>query len=159
MLFLPPRADDSSPAARIVLTRRSTKLRSHRGQIGFPGGRSENDDETFAGTALRELNEELGLPAQKVTTIGWLPPIAALDGSPVVTVIGAAAVELDELSPAPDEVDTVFAEPWTRFTRAEDRAFRFNIFGNWRDSHLFPMPAGAVWGLTAWILARCDFGA
>ncbi len=156
MLFLPPCAGDT--AARIVLIRRSTTVRSHRGQIGFPGGRAEPDDATPAATALRELEEELGLPVARVSTIGCLPAVPALDGAPVVTVVGAAAVELSDMKPAPEEVDFVFAEPWTRFTRAEDRAFAFNIFGNWRQSHLFSLPARPVWGLTAVILARCDLG-
>lgn len=156
MLFLPPLADGA--AARIVLTRRSTSVRTHRGQIGFPGGRVEQGDETPVDTALRELDEELGLPPGRVTPIGCLPLVPALDGSPIVTVVGAAAAEVDELKPAPEEVAAVFAEPWTSFTRARDRAFRFNIFGNWRESHLFELPERPVWGLTAWILARCDLG-
>jgi 8-oxo-dGTP pyrophosphatase MutT (NUDIX family) len=156
IIFFAPLADDF--AARIVFIRRSTTVRSHRGQIGFPGGRAEPSDRTPAETALRELHEELGLSPEKVAPIGFLPPVRALDGSAVVTVVATADAHLDELTIAPAEVESVFAAPWTRFTRAEDQAFRFNIFGNWRDSHLFPLPSRPIWGLTALLLARCDFG-
>lgn len=150
MLFIPPK--DRDGAARIVFTRRSTTVRSHKGQIGFAGGKAEPEDGTPRVTALRELAEELGIPPDDVTVLGLLPPLKALDGGGVRTIVGLAAVDLSDFVPAPAEVDTVFAEPWTLFAEGKAEEFRFNIFGNWRTSRVYHSPGGRVWGLTAEIL-------
>lgn len=154
ILFLPPLA--GATVARVTFIRRSTTVRSHRGQVAFPGGRADPDDPSPAVTALRELQEELGIDPERVTLIGALPPTPALDGGPVIPVVGAASCELEELRPSPEEVDLVFAEPWTALTRAANRPFAFNVFGSWRESPFFPVPGGKVWGLTAHLLARAD---
>ena len=163
LLLIPPALRGG--AARVVLTRRSTTVRSHRGQVGFAGGRIEAGDTTPAATALRELEEELGVPRERVLPLGTLPTIGSLDGGPVVPVIAITTVDLPAMVPAPAEVDRVWAEPWTEFLRARDRTFSFNIFGRWRTSHLFERladaPDGApfrVWGLTAAILAGAELG-
>jgi 8-oxo-dGTP pyrophosphatase MutT (NUDIX family) len=156
MLFVPPAEPGGS--ARIVLTRRSTKLRSHRGQIGFAGGRMEPSDPSPVATALRELHEELGVPPDDVTPLGLLANARALDAGLVVPIVAVATTPLEAMRPAPDEVESVFAEPWTSFQRERDREFRFNIFGNWRQSHLYQLPGRAVWGLTANILYAAELG-
>jgi len=57
-----------------VFTRRRDDLRSHPGEISFPGGRQEDDDEDLRATALREAEEEVGLPTAGVELVGALPP-------------------------------------------------------------------------------------
>ena len=154
VLLIPPAAGEH--AARLVLTRRSTALRSHRGQIGFAGGRADLGDPTPAATALRELEEELGLARARVEPLGYLAPTSALERSVVVPLLALAAVAPEELTPSPAEVAEVLLAPWTAFMPSRDRAFRFNIFGDWRASHLFEPPGFAVWGLTARILASAQ---
>jgi 8-oxo-dGTP pyrophosphatase MutT (NUDIX family) len=159
MLFIPG-ASTEAPA-EIVLTRRSTAVRSHKGQIGFPGGRLEETDPTPAATALRELEEELGVPRDRVTPIAALEPLAALDGSAVFPIVAVSSMGLAAMRPSADEVDEVFAVAWPRLTEGEAQRFAFNIFGNWRESLLFPLPGragGGIWGLTAKILAAAGLG-
>ena len=57
----------------VLLTRRTDHLRDHAGQISFPGGRAEPYDADAADTALREAEEEVGLPRTAVDIIGELP--------------------------------------------------------------------------------------
>ena len=73
---LVPLFRDTSGALSAVFTRRRDDLRSHPGEISFPGGRQEDDDEDLRATALREAEEEVGLPAAGVELVGALPPTA-----------------------------------------------------------------------------------
>lgn len=70
MVLLYPAAEE----LHLVLTRRRPDLASHPGQISFPGGRNE-PPETLQQTALRETEEEIGVPAQTVEVLGALTPI------------------------------------------------------------------------------------
>ena len=154
LLFVPPPAGEKS--ALVVLTRRSVTVKSHRGQIGLAGGRAEPDDASPAATALRELEEELGLARSRVRVAGLLAAVAALDGSPVIPVIGFAATTIADLKPSAAEVAYAFAVPWTSFRKEAAQAFRFNIFGRWRTTQSFQAGAENVWGLTALILHAAD---
>ena len=156
LLFIPP-ADDKDPA-QILFIRRSTKVNSHRGQIGLAGGRAEYEDQSPADTAFRELQEELGIVPARLAIAGILPPVQTLDGQPVVPVVCCATIQLVDVVQALDEVAYVFAEPWTSFVNVRNSPFCFNIFGNWRRSELFLAVDGRekIWGLTALILHRAN---
>lgn len=69
-LFLP----SASEPPHVVLTRRRADLRRHAGEISFPGGRRDAEDPSLTDTALREAEEEIGLPRAQVTLLGELPP-------------------------------------------------------------------------------------
>ena len=117
--LLPSSTVDSSPAAvlvalfeedgeaRVVLTRRSAELRTHRGQVSFPGGRMDDGEDAWA-AALREAREEIGLDPAAVRVVGWLHPLFTLNATsfvlPVVGVLGGRP----SVVPNPDEVARVF---------------------------------------------------
>jgi 8-oxo-dGTP pyrophosphatase MutT (NUDIX family) len=93
--------------ARLILTRRSSGLRTHRGEVSFPGGRVD-PGEGPAQTALREAQEEVGLDPALVTPVGWLHPVLTLvSASLIMPVLGTLAVR-PTLVPSPSEVDRVF---------------------------------------------------
>jgi 8-oxo-dGTP pyrophosphatase MutT (NUDIX family) len=71
---LVPLYRDDGGALSAVFTRRRDDLRSHPGEISFPGGRQDDDDEDLRSTALREAQEEVGLPPEGVRLVGALPP-------------------------------------------------------------------------------------
>jgi 8-oxo-dGTP pyrophosphatase MutT (NUDIX family) len=93
--------------ARVVLTTRSGDLRSHGGQVSFPGGRIE-EGETVASAALREAYEEIGLSERDVAIAGWLDPVLVyVSGSLILPVVGFLSKRPD-VSPSPTEVARVF---------------------------------------------------
>jgi len=93
--------------ARVVLTRRSSELRAHRGEVSFPGGRIDTG-ETPEVAALREAYEEVALAPSSVTLTGWLHPVLTFaSGSLIMPVVGVLDAP-PELTPSPSEVERVF---------------------------------------------------
>ena len=77
---------------KILLTQRTAHLHDHPGQISFPGGRSDPEDTSAIDTALREAEEEIGLPASRVEVLGSLPHYLTITGyqvTPVVSLVDA----------------------------------------------------------------------
>ncbi|MDL2337300.1 MAG: CoA pyrophosphatase [Pseudomonadota bacterium] len=94
----------------VLLTQRADHLSDHPGQISFPGGRAEGDDPTVIATALREAEEEIGLPQRYVQVLGTLPTYTTVTGFIVTPVV--ALVESDfTLRADPLEVADVFEVP------------------------------------------------
>lgn len=94
----------------LVFTKRPMTLRHHAGQISFPGGGREDGDETALHTALRETQEELGIPESNVDVLGMLdelPTITAFRIRPFVGVIPPS----QQFTPNPDEVAEVLVVP------------------------------------------------
>ena len=136
----------------IVFTRRSSQLRSHAGQVGFPGGRRERNDADPRATALRETFEEIGLPKSHITILGGLAPLKSIDSMPVITVVGFTCAQPEDLIANPDEVAEIFLVPWQEFVSAKRSRVRFNIFGKWRETPFYEAKGHHIWGLTAWML-------
>jgi 8-oxo-dGTP pyrophosphatase MutT (NUDIX family) len=68
------------PEPRVVVVLRASHLADHAGEVGFPGGKPDPTDEGLAGTALRELHEELGVPPDAVEILGSLTPVPVITG-------------------------------------------------------------------------------
>jgi len=90
-----------------VFTRRRADLRRHAGEISFPGGRQDETDEDLRLTALREAEEEIGLPADAVCFAGALPPIATFVTSYAVYPFVGVIEDGHEWRPSAAEVDAV----------------------------------------------------
>lgn len=94
----------------VLLTQRTAHLATHSGQIAFPGGKADPDDEHAIGTALREAREEVGLEADFVEVLGVLPHY--LTGSAfIITPVVALVHDGFSVAPNPQEVDDVFEVP------------------------------------------------
>jgi 8-oxo-dGTP pyrophosphatase MutT (NUDIX family) len=146
--------------ARVVLTRRSDDLRTHQGQVSFPGGRVDEGEDAPA-AALREAHEEVGLDPTSVTTVGWLHPVLTLvSASFILPVLGTLA-ERPRLTPNHDEVERIFdvslaelAEPHVFHEerwRVPGRAIagsQDNSFPIW----FFEVSGELIWGATARML-------
>jgi 8-oxo-dGTP pyrophosphatase MutT (NUDIX family) len=94
----------------VLLTRRAEHLRSHKGQISFPGGGRDSADASIAANALREAQEEVGLNPETVEVVGYLddyPTITRYRVTPVVGVVG----DVPELQADADEVAEIFEVP------------------------------------------------
>ena len=92
------------------MTRRSTELKHHAGQVSFPGGRMDPDDRDIRHTALRETEEEVGIPPDRVDVAGYLTPMPTITGYAVTPVVGLLGGEL-RLTLDPTEVDVAFEVP------------------------------------------------
>jgi 8-oxo-dGTP pyrophosphatase MutT (NUDIX family) len=92
---------------RLVLTRRSTGLRTHQGQVSFPGGRLEKGENAVA-AALREAFEEVDLDPSLVTTVGWLHPVLTMVSDSFILPVLATVDERPQLVASPSEVERIF---------------------------------------------------
>ena len=92
---------------RAVFTRRREDLKRHAGEISFPGGRQDEPDEDLRSTALREAEEEIGLPVDDVELVGALPPVGTfVTGYRIFPFVGV--IEPGRAwTPQPTEVDEV----------------------------------------------------
>lgn len=138
--------------AMLWLTKRSSALQHHPGQVAFPGGKQEDGDADIVAAALREAHEEIGLAPDMVEVLGTLPPHETVTSFYVTPVIGVVAGPFEPV-PEAGEVEEVFSVPLEhvldlgRF-RVESRRWR----GTRR--HYFAVPYGPyyIWGATARML-------
>ena len=93
--------------ARVILTRRSSRLRTHKGEVSFPGGRV-NEGETPAAAAWREAHEEVDLDPALVTMVGWLHPVTTLASPALIMPVVAALPGRPNLVASPREVERIF---------------------------------------------------
>jgi 8-oxo-dGTP pyrophosphatase MutT (NUDIX family) len=153
---------DEGGETRLILTRRSSTLRDHRGEVSFPGGRSD-EGETPTETALRETYEEVGIAPSAITPVGSLSPIVtfAFQSSifpivgfleePPVMVTDPAEVELAfSVSLADLLADGAFLEErWHRSASP----FRSDAEGYF-PIYLFQLPHDLLWGATARVVTE-----
>lgn len=139
--------------ARVVLTRRSSSMRSHRGEVSFPGGRIELD-ETPVQAALREADEEVGIDPGTAEVLGELMPLATMSSSSSITPYVAVLPGRPQLRPNPGEVELAFDVALADLLA--DGVFREERWdfpnGPDRPVYFFDLPADLIWGATARIL-------
>lgn len=139
-------------AMTVLFTRRTSHLAHHAGQISFPGGHIEPDDESPRDTALRETEEEIGIPREQITIIGHLDTYVTRTGFVVTPVVGVIAPPL-VLNPDPQEVAEVFEVPLAFFMDAANHQYCSAEFdGQVRHFYAMPYRSYYIWGATAGML-------
>lgn len=136
----------------LILTKRAAHLKSHPGQISFPGGKQEKTDTNIAQTALREAWEEVGLPPKSVELMGQLPNHNTVTSFAVTPVVGWISDEW-QVQIDPGEVDEVFSVPFEFVMNTSN----YQIQGRWWQGGLrryYTVPYGPyyIWGATARML-------
>ena len=135
-----------------LFTQRTAHLAHHAGQISFPGGHMEPADATPEDTALRETEEEIGLPRTRVELIGRLDRYVTRTGFSVTPVVAVIEPPF-ELAPDPHEVESVFEAPLAFFLDPANHHRHTRLFEG-KERHFFAMPYGEryIWGATAGML-------
>ncbi len=158
--------DDLTPAAVLVplvdrpgdltvlLTQRTAHLNDHAGQISFPGGRVEPEDPSHQAAALREAEEEVGLPPDRVDIIGVLDPYIVRSGYRVTPVVGFVNPPFD-VRPDPFEVAEVFEIPLSFVLDTDNHVTDTRIDqGVERTFYVLPYKDRYIWGATAGMLVN-----
>lgn len=136
----------------LLLTKRSSALKHHPGQIAFPGGKQDKGDADVIAAALREAHEEIGLPKAHVDVLGTLPAHETVTGFLVTPVIAYVKQSFD-IRPEPGEVDEVFSVPLTHVLSAENFVTQSRWWrGQRRDYFAVPYGPYYIWGATARML-------
>jgi 8-oxo-dGTP pyrophosphatase MutT (NUDIX family) len=133
----------------VLLTQRTGDLKHHAGQISFPGGRREPGDADMIACALRETEEEVGVPRTTIDVLGQLDPYLTITGYEVTPVVGALKPPLT-ITPDPVEVAEVFEVPLAFLMdpanhRREQREFK----GLTRAYYAVHYGERYIWGATA----------
>jgi 8-oxo-dGTP pyrophosphatase MutT (NUDIX family) len=136
----------------VILTKRSARLKHHPGQIAFPGGKQDATDSTIVDAALREAQEEIGLPPAIVEVLGTLPKHQTVTGYNVTPVVGLISGHYEQIAEM-GEVSEIFEIPLSHLMTPE----MYRVEGRrWqgRKRHYYTVPFGPyyVWGATARIL-------
>lgn len=142
------------PDMTVLYTERSSELRSHSGQVSFPGGKIDPGDEGPAGAALREAEEEVSMNPKDVSILGYMPTYFTGTNyliTPVVTLVEPRAPFVAN----PEEVETIFELSLEQLRLAEaystyDFTFRARQGRTWRIQHETKL----IWGITANLTRR-----
>lgn len=136
----------------LLFTQRTAHLHDHAGQISFPGGKVDDGDSDRVATALRETEEETGVPHERVEILGRLPDYDIMTGFRVTPVVGWVQPPA-QFKPDPFEVAEVFEVPLTFFLDPANHQ-RHSRIVNGVTRHFYAMPFGEryIWGATAGML-------
>lgn len=138
----------------LLLTKRADSVEHHKGQISFPGGMVDDGDESHSATALRELEEEIGVPRSSVHILGVLDDIHIPTGFIVTPVVGYIDC-LPNLITNAAEVADVLLIPLEKFFDASlQRTETRVLMGAPRRIHLYEVWKEPVWGATAHIIRQ-----
>jgi 8-oxo-dGTP pyrophosphatase MutT (NUDIX family) len=139
------------PSPSLVFTRRTDELPRHPGEISFPGGLEEEGDADVRETALREFEEELGVPRSTVQLLGALPPVHTTVSAILVVPLVGALVDRPTFRPSVGEIAEVLEFPLARLAEVEAEV-EIARAGGVHRGHAFELDGRTIWGATARIL-------
>ncbi len=141
-------------AATVVFTERAADLRRHAGQISFPGGKIDADDDDDIAAALREAEEEIRLARDAVEVLGRLGPYETRTGfviSPVVGLLNAGNI----FAPQASEVASVFEVPLAYLMDPQNIETHSREWqGKQRHYYAISYEGRYIWGATAGMIVQ-----
>jgi 8-oxo-dGTP pyrophosphatase MutT (NUDIX family) len=142
------------PEPGVILTQRPDWLRSHAGQIAFPGGKVDDDDADVVAAALREAEEEIGLPRHQVEILGEADTYYTGSGFRITPIVGVIAPDLP-LVLNPDEVSDWFEVPLAFLLDPANARIETGTWqGHERQYYDIQWQTRRIWGVTAGIIAN-----
>lgn len=141
----------------ILLTQRSQRMRSHPGEVAFPGGRSDSNDRSLEHTLFREVYEEIGICEHQIEVMGEIDQILSKNRLLVTPFIGYLQVPFS-IQQNPHEVDAVFEVPLSFFLDPTHHESRL-IPSTSLDTpsylvHYFDFEGYLIWGMTALLILQ-----
>jgi len=150
MILLYPR--DGRP--HLVFIRRTEGVEHHKHQISFPGGRID-PGEDFTRAALRETEEEIGVPSGRIRVIGRLTPLFIPPSNYCIYPVVGLAAETPSFRADPGEVEEVIEVPLQALLDpAAVKSERHEVMGRLRDIPFYAFGPHKIWGATAMVLAE-----
>jgi 8-oxo-dGTP pyrophosphatase MutT (NUDIX family) len=141
----------------VLLTQRTADMPSHAGQVSFPGGRRQAGDADAAATALRETEEEVGIPARFIDVIGAVDLYHTGTGYEITPIVGIVTPGFT-IRADPREVADVFEVPLEHFLDEVNHKIDSRQYQG-RERRYYAMPYGEryIWGATAGMLKNLHF--
>jgi 8-oxo-dGTP pyrophosphatase MutT (NUDIX family) len=143
-----PVIDGDDPT--VLFTRRTDLVRDHKGEISFPGGVRHPDDPDLLTTALRETDEELGIPMAAFEVLGRLPPTHTIVSGYVISPFVGLLADRPTLTPSPIEIAEVLEVPLSRLFDVEREVAAPG--GVHATMFVYEADGDVVWGATGRIL-------
>lgn len=138
----------------VILTQRPNWLRSHAGQVAFPGGKVDDDDADAIAAALREADEELAIPPSQVRVIGMADTYFSGSGYRIEPVVGVIPADLP-LRANPEEVEDWFEVPLAFLLDPANSVKKEAVWnGQLRTYYDIQWGKWRIWGVTAGIIAN-----
>lgn len=136
---------------RVLLTKRSAEVEHHKGQVSFPGGSVDAGDADIIATAVRETEEEIGIPAQRIRILGLFDDVWTPSGFSITPVVGYTDAPPEaRLSP---EVEEVLEVPVAFFLDPRnERVKQLTREGKLLDVYFYTWGKTEIWGATAWMM-------
>ena len=139
----------------LLFTLRPRTLAQHGGQISFPGGMAEEQDATLVQTALREVEEEVGLPAKLVQVLGCITSLYISPSQTMVYPFVGWIPQLPSLHPSPVEVEKVLEVPLTTLLDPKTRQFyKWQRNGQTLTAPCYQVNGSCIWGATAMMVSE-----
>lgn len=140
------------PEPTVVFTKRTELVREHKGEISFPGGVRHAEDPDLLATALRETEEELGIPREAIEVVGMLPPTPTVATRYVIVPFVGLLRERPEMIPSPVEIAEVIELGLTPLIEVERAVDAIGPDGLARSWFAYDLEGYVVWGATGRIL-------
>jgi 8-oxo-dGTP pyrophosphatase MutT (NUDIX family) len=136
----------------LLFTKRPATLRQHAGQISFPGGSRDPEDLTPLHTALRESQEELGIPPDRVEVLGTLDESQTITSFRISPFVGVIPPDI-AYAPSAEEIDEVIEVPLPHLNDpSRHRIEIWQVAGSDREVYFYDYGSHVIWGATARIV-------